>query len=84
MIIGLLNLISPTKTANLIVHRAVKWCGMISRSVTFPMIGKFNQLYQTAFLPLIKPGVEMFDTKTYLATADVKGTSISIGTNLVK
>ena len=29
---------------------------------------------------VIKPGVEHFDTKTYLATADVKGTSISAGT----
>lgn len=28
---------------------------------------------------VIKPGVEDFDTKTYLATADVKGTSISEG-----
>lgn len=29
---------------------------------------------------VIKPGVEHFDTKTYLATADVKGTCISTGT----
>ncbi|MFG6382689.1 MAG: restriction endonuclease subunit S [Lachnospiraceae bacterium] len=29
---------------------------------------------------VIKPGVEHFDTKIYLATADVKGTSISAGT----
>lgn len=28
---------------------------------------------------LIKPGVEVFDTKTYYATADVKGTEISEG-----
>lgn len=29
---------------------------------------------------IIKPGVEIFDKKTYLATADIKGTSISTGT----
>lgn len=29
---------------------------------------------------VIKPGVDRFDTKTYLATANVKGTSISAGT----
>lgn len=29
---------------------------------------------------ILKPGVEKFDVKTYLATADVKGSSISAGT----
>ena len=39
-----------------------------------------QSVYSNRLSSIIKPGVERFDTKTYLATADVKGTSISAGT----
>ena len=41
---------------------------------------KVQSVISNCLSSVIKPGVEMFDTKTYLATADVKGTSISTGT----
>lgn len=39
-----------------------------------------QSVYSNRLSSIIKPGVDQFDTKTYLATADVKGTSISAGT----
>lgn len=39
-----------------------------------------ESVYSNQLSSIIKPGVDMFDTKIYLATADVKGTSISAGT----
>lgn len=39
-----------------------------------------QSVYSNQLSSIIKPGVDMFDAKTYLATADVKGTSISAGT----
>ena len=39
-----------------------------------------QSVYSNRLSSIIKPGVAQFDTKTYLATADVKGTSISAGT----
>ena len=39
-----------------------------------------ESVYSNQLSSIIKPGVDKFDTKTYFATADVKGTSISSGT----
>ena len=39
-----------------------------------------ESVYSNQFSSIIKPGVDKFDTKTYFATADIKGTSISSGT----
>lgn len=41
---------------------------------------KVQSVISNCLSSIIKPGVEIFNTKTYLATADVKGTSISTGT----
>lgn len=37
-------------------------------------------IIENPFAEVIKPGVSRFDTKTYLATADVNGTSVGSGT----
>lgn len=39
-----------------------------------------ESVFSNQLSSIIKPGVDEFDTKTYFATADVKGTSISSGT----
>lgn len=39
-----------------------------------------ESVYSNQLSSIIKPGVDKFDTKTYFATADVKGTSLSSGT----
>lgn len=39
-------------------------------------------LIENPLTSIIKPGVDVFDTKKYLATADVIGTNISIGTKI--
>lgn len=39
-------------------------------------------LIENPLTSIIKPGVDVFDTKKYLATADVIGTNISIGTQI--
>ena len=39
-----------------------------------------ESVYSNKLSSIIRPGVDKFDTKTYFATADVKGTSISSGT----
>jgi type I restriction enzyme S subunit len=37
-------------------------------------------LFENPLATIIKPGIDAFDTKTYLATAEVNGTDISAGT----
>lgn len=37
-------------------------------------------LFENPLASIIKPGIDVFDTKTYLATAEVNGTDISAGT----
>ena len=39
-----------------------------------------ESVYSNQLSSIIKPGVDKFDTKTYFATADIKGTSLSSGT----
>lgn len=38
-----------------------------------------ESVYSNQLSSIIKPGVDKFDTKTYFATADIKGTSLSSG-----
>lgn len=45
-----------------------------------PVGWNVESIYSNHLSSIIKPGVAKFDTKTYFATADVKGTSISSGT----
>ena len=45
-----------------------------------PVGWNVESIYSNHLSSIIKPGVGKFDTKTYFATADVKGTSISSGT----
>lgn len=40
---------------------------------------KVQSVISNCLASVIKPGVEVFDTKSYLATADIKGTKISVG-----
>ena len=54
------------------------WNDILKRNI--PNDWKVQSVISNCLSSVIKPGVEMFDTKTYLATADVKGTSISTGT----
>ena len=39
-----------------------------------------GNLFENPLTTIIKPGIDVFDTKTYLATAEVNGTEISAGT----
>lgn len=39
-----------------------------------------ENLFKNPLTTIIKPGIDVFDTKTYLATAEVNGTDISAGT----
>ena len=41
---------------------------------------KIQSVTSNRLASIIKPGIEVFDTKIYLATADVKGTTLSVGT----
>ena len=41
---------------------------------------KVESAFSNSISSIIKPGVKLFNKKTYLATADIKGTSISNGT----
>lgn len=41
---------------------------------------KVESVFSNSISSIIKPGVKLFNKKTYLATADIKGTSISNGT----
>ena len=44
-----------------------------------PMGWKTESVFSNSLTSIIKPGVDVFSTKTYLATAEVNGTSISSG-----
>ena len=54
------------------------WNDTLKRNI--PENWKVQSIISNCLSSIIKPGVEIFNTKTYLATADVKGTSISTGT----
>lgn len=54
------------------------WNDTLKRNI--PENWKVQSVISNCLSFIIKPGVEIFNTKTYLATADVKGTSISTGT----
>lgn len=54
------------------------WNDTLKRNI--PENWKVQSVILNCLSSIIKPGVEIFNTKTYLATADVKGTSISTGT----
>ena len=54
------------------------WNEQLKRNI--PENWKVQSVISNCLSSIIKPGVEIFNTKTYLATADVKGTSISTGT----
>ncbi|RGT55301.1 restriction endonuclease subunit S [Lachnospira eligens] len=56
----------------------VVWNDTLKRNI--PENWKVQSVISNCLSSIIKPGVEIFNTKTYLATADVKGTSISTGT----
>ncbi len=53
------------------------WNDTLKRNI--PDGWKVQSVVSNCLYSIIKPGVELFDTKTYLATADIKGTSISTG-----
>ena len=54
------------------------WNDTLKRNI--PENWKVQSVISNCLSSIIKPGVEIFNTKTYLATADVKGSSISTGT----
>lgn len=54
------------------------WNDTLKRNI--PENWKVQSVISNCLSSIIKPGVEIFNTKIYLATADVKGTSISTGT----
>ena len=54
------------------------WNDTLKRNI--PENWKVQSVISNSLSSIIKPGVEIFNTKTYLATADIKGTSISTGT----
>ena len=54
------------------------WNDTLKRNI--PENWKVQSVNSNCLSSIIKPGVEIFNTKKYLATADVKGTSISTGT----
>ena len=54
------------------------WNDTLRRNI--PENWKVQSVISNCLSSVIKPGVKIFNTKTYLATADVKGTSISTGT----
>ena len=54
------------------------WNDTLKRNI--PENWKVQSVISNCLSSIIKPGVKIFNTKTYLATADVKGTSISTGT----
>ena len=54
------------------------WNDTLKRNI--PENWKVQSVISNCLSSIIKPGIEIFNTKTYLATADVKGTSISTGT----
>lgn len=48
-------------------------------SYKVPAGWKVESLFKNSLLDILKPGVEYFTSKTYLATADVNGTDVSSG-----
>lgn len=56
----------------------MEWNYAFKRNI--PIGWEVKSVISNCLSSVIKPGVETFDTKLYLATADVKGTSISTGT----
>ena len=56
------------------------WNEQLKRNI--PENWKVQSVISNCLSSIIKPGIEIFNTKTYLATADVKGTSISTGTTV--
>ena len=56
------------------------WNDTLKRNI--PENWKVQSVISNCLSSIIKPGIEIFNTKTYLATADVKGTSISTGTTV--
>ena len=55
-----------------------KWNDTIKRKI--PINWCVNSVAKNTLTKFIKPGVDVFQHKTYLATADVKGSTISEGT----
>lgn len=53
------------------------WNDTLKRNI--PDGWQVESIISNSLSSVIKPGVEAFDTKLYLATADVKGTSLSTG-----
>lgn len=54
------------------------WNDTLKKNI--PERWKVQSVISNRLASVIKPGIEVFDTKIYLATADVKGTTLSIGT----
>ena len=54
------------------------WNEQLKRNI--PANWTVGSLVDNPLSTVIKPGIDMFDTKEYLATADVNGTTISLGT----
>ena len=54
------------------------WNDTLQKNI--PERWKVQSVISNRLASVIKPGIEVFDTKTYLATADVKGTTLSVGT----
>ena len=54
------------------------WNEQLKRNI--PANWTVGSLVDNPLSTVIKPGIDMFDTKEYLATAEVNGTTISLGT----
>lgn len=54
------------------------WNDTLKKNI--PERWKVQSVISNRLASVIKPGIEVFDTKIYLATADVKGTTLSVGT----
>lgn len=56
----------------------LKWNEILKRNI--PSNWTVGSVAKNSLTKFIKPGVDVFESKTYLATADVKGSAISEGT----
>lgn len=56
----------------------LEWNDTLKRNI--PSNWSVDSVAKNSLTKLIKPGVDAFESKTYLATADVKGSAISDGT----
>ena len=56
----------------------LEWNETLKRNI--PSNWSVDSVAKNSLTKLIKPGVDVFESKTYLATADVKGSAISKGT----